>query len=54
MFMWADVLNFHRTTHVSLIQNESQQKSPEQNDSDINKVLRKQKIMVNTRDNINT
>ena len=30
MFMWADVLNFHRTTHVSLIQNESYQQSSEE------------------------
>ena len=39
--MWADILNFNRATHVSLIQNESYQQSPE-----------KMKIMVNGRDSI--
>ena len=27
--MWADILNFNRANHVSLIQNESYQQSPE-------------------------
>ena len=27
--MWAIILNFHRSTHLSLIQNESYQESPE-------------------------
>ena len=27
--MWAIILNFHRATHVSLIQNEGYQQSPE-------------------------
>ena len=43
--MWAIILNFYRGTHVSLIENESYLKKPE-------KVLRKQKMMVNTGDNI--
>ena len=29
MFMWPIILNFDRATHVSLIQNESYQQSPE-------------------------
>ena len=43
MFMWAFIWNFDQATHVSLIENESYQLSPERT-----------KIMVNTRDNINT
>ena len=27
--MWAIILNFHRATHVSLIQNSNYQQSPE-------------------------
>ena len=43
--MLAIILNFHRATHVSLIQNESYQQSPEKtkNDGEYEK-----------RDNINT
>ena len=28
--MWAIILNFHRATHVSLIQNESYRQTPEE------------------------
>ena len=41
-------------TRISPIQNDSYQQSPEKNVSSINKVLRKLKITVNTRDKINT
>ena len=29
IFMWAIILNFHQATHVSFLQNESYQQSPE-------------------------
>ena len=48
------ILNLHQTTHISLIQKESYQQSSEKNESSINKVLRKWKIMAKTRGNINT
>ena len=41
--MWTIILNFHQATHVSLIKMRV-----------ISKVLRKRKMIVNTRDNIHT
>ena len=43
--MWAIILNFHRATHVSLIQNESYQQSLEKT---------KNNAEHEKRDNINT
>ena len=47
-------LNFYQVTNISLIKNESYQESTDKNGSGINKVLRKWKMTVNTKENINT
>ena len=52
-FLWI-VLNFYQAAHISLIQNESYQQGPEKNESGLNKVLRKWKIMMNTTGTIKT
>ena len=48
------ILNFCQANNTFFIQTESYQQSAEKNGSGIKKVLRKWKIMVNTRGNINT